>query len=169
MVEVLTNVYTSEAEIVNVLSQLGLDFTLDDLVEPTLTQAKLEFIEDATDLINQFAALRYLEADMVNSRWVRSRASWLAAYLFTQRRGNPAPGSVADRHERIMDELRDVREENIDIPRLATRGNFVPSISNYKIDDRFTKRKVRVETEISSGGTYPEQDADVLLNRNEWF
>lgn len=170
MVETLANTYTTEEEIVNVLSQAGIDFDLDDLSAPLRTQAVKEFIEDATDIINQHAAIRYEETDLANSRWVHSRASWIAAWLFSQRRGNPAPDSLANRYEIILDELREVRNDNLDIPRLATKSNFVPSISNFKIDDRFGVRKIRVQTQISSGGTYSEQDIDTLNNLdNDWF
>lgn len=170
MVETLANVYTTQAEIVNVYSQAGFDFTLDDLSGATLTQAILEFTEDATDIINQHAAIRYEESDMENSRWVRSRASWIAAYLFSQRRGNPTPDPFANRFEMIMDELREVRNDNLDIPRLGTKSNFIPSISNFEIDDRFGVRKIRVQPQISSGGTYSEQDISTLSNiDNDWF
>jgi len=170
MVEVLTNVYTSQAEVESIYSVAGFDFTTDDRTGAPLTQTILEFVEDATDQINQYAGLRYLETDMVNSRWVRSRASWIAAYRFAQRRGNPAAASLADRFEEIMQELRDVRSEDIDIPRLGTSGNFIPSISNYKIDDRFRERKVRVQTNISSGGIYSEQDvARFFGSQSEFF
>lgn len=157
MVETLAFVYTSEAEIVNVYSQAGLDFSLDDLVAE-LAQAKKEFIEDATDFINQYAGDRYDEADMTESRWVRSRASWIAAYFFSQRRGNPPPESFAVQFDRFEKELMQVKDDTLNIPRLGTSSNFIPSISNYEIDDRSSVRKIRVQPEISSGGTYPEQD-----------
>lgn len=167
MVETLAFTYTSQAEVEKVYSQAGLDFSLDDLAGADLTQGIKEFLEDATDFVNQFAGDRYEEADMNESRWVRSRASWIAAYLFSQRRGNPPPEAFANRFDMIRDELEQVKADNLNIPRLGTKSNFLPSISNYTIDDRHPIRKVRVQTDISSGGLYSEQDVS-NQHDNEW-
>lgn len=153
--EVLSEVYTSKAEIESLLSFSGVDVRLDDLGEADMIQTILEIAEEATDVVNEHCLGRYKSTDMVDSRWVHSAATWIACYLLSQRRGNPA--LFSDRYQQIITRLEDVQRRRKHIPRLGTREDLTPAVSNVRVDDRFIKAKVRVERSISTGGTYSNQ------------
>lgn len=159
-VETLSFVYTSITEIEKIYSSAGADFASDDFTGADLTQLQLEIVEDATDYINQYVLGRYRATDLADSRWVRTRASWIGAYFLSQRRGNPAPEPFFSRKEEIEEELIKVRDQKIMIPRLSNKSDFTPALSNYKIDHRFRKAKIRVQQRTSTGGTSSRQDLD---------
>ena len=149
--ETLTEVYTSQDEIERLMSREGVFLQTDDLTGSDLTDYFTEVIADGTDYINQYAGFRYLEADMKNNRWVRSRATWLGAYYLFQRRGQAPPAVLQNRFIEITDELEKVHAEKILIPRLKTSEDLSPAMSNLKVDHSFQVNKVRVKPTISTG------------------
>jgi hypothetical protein len=155
-VETLSQVYTTQAEIERIYSNLASSLQIDDVDIDEVSDFWTELTEDATDIINQYAESYYDPTDMVNSRWVRTRASWVGCYLLSQRRGNPS--LFADRFEIIIDELQRVYRGDLIIPRLPTREDMTPAMSNVVIDDRFRVHKIRVHPTISTGGTSGKQD-----------
>jgi len=115
-------------------------------------------IDEATDTINQYAMEWYEESRLVNSLWVRRRATVIACWLLSQRRGNP--GQFEERVSQITLELEKVLKGDLRIPRLPMRADFTPGVSNYRVDDRYLVRKTRVEPQISTGGRGSKQDID---------
>lgn len=157
-VETLTYVYTSRAEMSRIASQAGIEGRLEDLIDDD--QALLEIMEEATDWVNQYVAMIYNESDLANSRWVRSRATWYACYLLTQRLGNPP--LFADRIDQYTEDLKSAMAQRIQIPRLPVRSGMVPAMSNVIVDDRYNIHKLRVHQSISPGGTSGRQDPSYL-------
>ena len=156
-VEVLTKTYVTQEEIERIsYGSLGIELITDDIVGNEKDEWWREITEEATDYINQFCELRYAPEDLVDSRWVRSRATWVAAYFISQRRGN-SPIFV-DKFDEITDELQRVADGRIIIPRLPTREDFTPAMSNLVVHDWFQIHKLRVHPSISTGGTSSRQD-----------
>lgn len=157
-VETLAQIYTTQAEVERIAygSQGSTLITEDVTAGEEQTTLWTEVTEEASDFINEFASLRYDPSDLVDSRWVRSRASWVAAYFISQRRGNPA--LFVNRFDEITDELQRVANGQIIIPRLPTREDFTPAMSNVIIHDYFNIHKIRVHPSISTGGGGKNQD-----------
>ena len=150
----LYSAYTSEAEIKRILSTPGFDLRVDDLAN-TL-EVITDVVEEATDLVNFYCALNYNESDLETSPLVRRWATWIACYLLSQSRGNPA--LFVDRMGEVLALLEEVSKHDRIIPRLPTREDLTPAMSNVHIDDKFRTHKIRVHHTISTGGTYGKQD-----------
>jgi len=150
----LSYAYTSEAEIKRVISTSGFDLRVDDLAD-TL-DAITDIVEEATDMVNFYCGLHYNESDLETSPLVRRWTTWVACYLLSQRRGNPA--IFADRMGEVLALLEEVSRHDRIIPRLPTREDLTPAMSNVHIDDKFRTHKIRVHPTISTGGTYGKQD-----------
>lgn len=145
------------------------DITIDDVtfLEED-NQMWVELIEEATDFVNQYAIWRYDAEDMVNSRWVRSRATDILAYLLSQRRANPALATYETRFRDIEAELQRVEKGMLKIPRLPISGDLTPAMSNIKIDDRFRTKKARVQQSTSVGGGHPNQDQAIEIPTDQF-
>lgn len=150
-VETLSYTYTSQAEIESLYSSEGVSLRIDDLTGSALTNFWTEWIADATTIIRSYCEGTYSDEDLSISHWVRRRATWIAAYLMSQRRANPA--QFQPRYEEIMEELERVRTGELTIPGVPMRADLSPSVDNLVIDDRMFLRKQRVQSGISAGGT----------------
>jgi hypothetical protein len=159
-VETLTYTYTSEDEIKRLASVSGVNLRTSDLVGSNTTDYWTELVADATDIVNQYVLGLYEEIDLADNRWVRTRASWIGLTQLCRRRGNPVPDSVLQRYEEIIEELLQVRDGFMQIPRLPTRADIVPVMSNLRVDDRYLSRKLRVNPNISTGQISGQQDID---------
>jgi hypothetical protein len=166
-VETLSYVYTSENEITRLISQTGVALRVSDLTGTEKTTYWVEVTEEASDFINQYCT-NYDPADMADSRWVRSRATWIALVLLCRRRANPVPDSIIQRYEEILEELRLILAGVLQIPRLDPVSDTLPTMSNQRVDDRFRHRKLRTNPTISVGRTTPDQDLDWLWTY-DWF
>lgn len=159
----LSYLYTTKAECLRRYGDVGLKSIVQDLGASDTVEFWTELTSEATDVINTYCLVFYNAADLYNSRWVRSRATWIGCYLLSQRRGNPA--QFIPRYQEIMEELLMVMEGRLMIPGLATSNDFAPAMSNLQVDDRFAVSKIRVEQIISTGGTSSRQN---LSNRWGW-
>ena len=158
--ETISYTYTSRADIEGVFSAVGVSLRVDDLTSTTaLTAFWNDLIYEATDIINQYCEMYYAPADLATSYWVKVRTKWIGAYLLSQRRANPA--LFLQRYEEIIEELIQVSQGMLIIPRLPTRSELVPSLSNLIVDDRYRIRKLRVHPEISTGRTSSRQELSV--------
>jgi phage gp36-like protein len=157
MVESLAFTYTSRDEIVRIFGASGVNFRGDDLRNSRgETDMMNEIIGEATEMINFYCGMNYAEVDLNDSYLVRRWATWIACHLLSQRRGNPA--MFVDKYEETLRLLEEVYKFNRIIPRLPTREDLTPAMSNLHIDDRFRTHKIRVHPTISTGGTYGKQD-----------
>lgn len=157
-VETLTYTYTSQAEVQRLISTEGVQLRITDLTGTNATDYWTELIAEATDIVNQYCLGYYEAEEMADNRWVRSRATWIALALLCKRRANPVPGSILDRYEEIIADLNGVLIGKFMIPRLGTRSDMLPSLSNLRVDDRYRTRKLRVNPNISTGVIGSNQD-----------
>jgi hypothetical protein len=154
--EVLPYIYTDQDAIERLYSENGVSLSLDDLTGAEQTTFWTEITSEATDVVNQYAELYYAPIDINDSSWVQRRATWIAAYFLSQRRGNPA--IFGDRYDEIIEELKAVYRGELLIPRMPTREDMTPAMSNLIVDDRFRVHKLRVHPTISTGGVSSRQD-----------
>ncbi len=154
--ETLTYTYTTQAEIERLYGKTGVAAITADLQGTNIASMWEEIIADATLTIDSYASQVYDQEDLATSRWVRNRATWLAAYRLSQRKGNN--DLYAQRYQEIIDELEKVKSLILIIPNIPTSSDLTPAMSNISIDPRYNIRKVRVNPEISTGGTSDRQD-----------
>jgi hypothetical protein len=109
--------FTTIDEITDIFSQDAVDLRTDDLTDPIISAAAMaRLIADATNIIYQYTWLIYNVTDLSNSDWVRTRASYIACYLVSMRRGNP--GQYIDRYNSILEELKLIMSRDLYIPGL---------------------------------------------------
>ena len=63
-----------------------------------------------------------------------------------------------EKYDETIKLLEEVYKFNRIIPRIPTREDLTPAMSNMHVDDRFRVHKLRVHPTISTGGTYGKQD-----------
>jgi phage gp36-like protein len=154
--------YTTIEEMEHVLSPLGVQLRGDDNDDGTIDPGVIEdCIDEATEWVNLYVSTRYSENSLNTSSWTRAITTRLACYLVSQRRGNPALFEAET--ERILNWLTMIKNGQLRIPRLPDRMNLIPSMSNYRVDDRFSINKTRVQPSISTGASYGKQDLDPNL------
>ena len=157
--ETLTYVYTSRTEIARLFSETAVQLREDDDDDGTAESGVIQdCVDEATDTINLYCFDWYEAAAMSENLTVRRWATLIGCYLLSQRRGNPA--QFKDRYEELIARLERIQTGELHVPRLATKKDFTPGVSNYSINDRFRIKKVRVEQQISTGGRHATQDID---------
>lgn len=156
MTETLAYEYTSEAEIKRLYGKSGVQLILKDISGSDVGEIWDEVIADATQTIDQYAAQIYNQQDLATSRWVRIRATWIGAFRLSQRTGSN--DLFAQRYEEILEELEKVLELKLMIPNIPLSADMSPMMSNVTIDPRSNSKKIRVQQEISTGGTSDRQD-----------
>lgn len=159
--------YTSKSEIERVYSvEATLARTEDVTDEGAVSGVFADVIAEVTDEINLYCDKWYEDVQLVQSPWIRRQATWMACHYLSMRRGDP--GQYHDRYERIISLLEKVLNGTMQIPRLATKSDLTPALSNYRVDDRFHIAKTRVQPTISSGGTSGRQQLDPQFPC-EWY
>lgn len=152
----LSHVYTSEAELVRLMSATSLDqylmepdgTALTGITTPTRDDVLYDAIEQATDKVNDYCYQLYAPAKLETSRWVRLRATQIAAHLLTQRKGEP--GRYQELYDSALNDLEEVRMIRRYIPRLQTIADHRPTADNQVINDTFLSARARVSRQSSS-------------------
>lgn len=117
----------------------------------TIAQA----VNVATAWVKRFTQSLYDVADLANSWSVVTWATIKAAHWICARRANPIPTSLNNLYLEAIDELTMVRAQQMQIEDIGYRNEILPSWSNLRIDQRWTIKKMRVETVLS--GRMPSQ------------
>jgi len=160
MVESLNYTYSSEAEVKRILTTNGYtDYTTDDRTPADVIG---DAVNQATDEVNIRCLKWYGESDLANNSFVRRLATWIACYLLTQDRGDEP--RYQDAYNKAIETLDKVSSGEFQLPRCPQRADLTPCMSNYVIDDRFKKSKVRVQGATSVGPTYTEQKQDITFD-----
>lgn len=108
-------------------------------------------INQATEELDAYLTNRYSQASLQTSPIVTRWATTLASYFLSINRGNPPPESLAAEFTRIMTLLVDVVSTGVyQLPGVSLRSDMRPTLSNLRIDRRYTQSKIRVEKAISS-------------------
>ena len=162
----LSALYTSREEINRRYGSVGVKSSTQDMTGADTVEFWVELTSEASDVVNTYCWVYYLPADLEDSRWVRSRATWIGCYLLSIRRGNP--GLFKMRYDEIIEELQAVAGGIIQIPELPTRGDFTPAMSNVRIEDGFRSTRVRVDQTSSTGGVGSRQDISYVWPWQDW-
>lgn len=109
-------------------------------------------IERAAGDMNALLSLRYDLADLVGNAWCRNCNAALAAYLLATRQGETAPVGIFSERERYFTALADIRDSRQNIPGVVNSVTSQPGVSNFAIDLRERRAKVRRVVETSTGG-----------------
>lgn len=144
--------FTSTTEIDCMFGASAVELRTDDGSESTIVA---EIINQASETVQSYTDRYYDAADLTGSNWVRRRATILAAYYLSSRRGNPTQYTAMV--EQITRELEGVAEGKILIPGVAARSVDVPTVSNQTVDDRYRYSKLRT-LHGTSTTRYPGQD-----------
>lgn len=160
MVESLNYVYSSEAEVKRILTTAGFtDYTTDDR---TVADVVADAVNMATDEVNIYCFKWYAESDLANNSFVRRLATWIACNYLTADRGDEP--RYQEQYNRAIEFLKDIESGKKQLPRCPQRGDLAPCMSNYVIDDRFKKSKVRVQSETSTGPAHSQQKQDITFD-----
>ena len=156
--------YCTATDIDNVLSSTGVDLRTDDGTEATLVA---EVIEEADQEIEQAAHYLYTAASLATNVWVNHRAKDIAAFLLCERRGNPAPASLARKFDRAIELLEKVRIGGLLIPGAVMSKALAPTMSNVRSTLRPFPRSV-IEKTRSTGKPegYNQSNVDPLDRTN---
>jgi hypothetical protein len=146
--------FTSQDEIERLFSQMAIKLRTDDLAGVDIASWWEEHISDATLRVWTYLHLLYGDttgtptSDLVNSYWIRRRATWIACYYISQRRGNPA--QFSERYAEIIDELEQVHLGFLQVPELPTSAKLTPAMDNVIVDMRYPLSKLRVQVPLST-------------------
>lgn len=140
---------TSREEIERLYSQIGVDIRTPLAEDPDFLLLE-EIMCHATETIASYTLSHYETADLVGSAYIRRRATILAAFYLSERKGNP-PQFVAAA-KRVMEDLELIRTNKIIIPDARVRAADVPTVHSHRVDDRYLVNKQRV---VASQSTKP--------------
>ena len=158
---------TSEDEINRLFSTSGVSLRIDDLSAGDQTTFKNEIIYQATETIYTYLETLYELADLGNSYWVRQRATYIAAYLLSLRKGNP--GHFVRMYNEAIADLEAVQSGSLQVPSLYLKEDLSPSMSNLTVDNRYHLHKQRVHPSISTGGTTGREHLAWAYGLHEWI
>lgn len=136
----LTRTYTTQGEIEDYISEEGVDLRLDDL--DNVSDVMTTLCERATARVQSIMRKAYDDIDLAGSVWVRERATVIAVYLLSLRRGNP--GLLRDQYEEAMTEMEMVVAGDLWID-LARSAETTVVMQNVSSDNRFPFTPIRVD------------------------
>ena len=155
---------TSSAELERLFSQVGVELRTLDGDQTTIVD---EIVDWVTETIASFTLHHYDTENLEASPWARRRATILAAYYLSQRKGNPAQ-FVAEA-KRVMEELELVRTNKILIPNVPVRAADVPTISSFRVDDRYLINKQRIVKSQSTKPSPSQQSYELPYLGGDFF
>jgi hypothetical protein len=158
--------YCSETDIDSILSPFGaeiranddLDNSTDPVTDATNADANIaSCIAQATVRVNMSLLQRYTVAVCVASTWVRWCTAYLSARYLCLRRNNPVPESLQAECEQFERELAAIFASKAhliaDDGMAAPKFDMTPTVTNYTIDSRYARSKVRRIPTTSTGGS----------------
>lgn len=161
--------YCTRADIESVWTPAAVLAAADDDSSGTLSPVEeahiARAIERAAGTMNAVLELRYSLTDLTGNDWCRDCNAALAAYLLATRAGDAAPDTVAAEFDRYLDALAQIRDGLACVPEVTESNRHGPTVSNFRIDLREPRAKVRRVLETSTGGvpvdgvrSFPETD-----------
>lgn len=149
-------VYCTESDIDSILSTDGVDARIDDLGDGSTNSTNIAAaIEQASEKVNFYLSRRYVTAYLTQSAWVKWATATIAAWIIARRRGNPVMGSLEEDYTKYVEQLEQINRGEYDVPNVAPRFDVTPAVSNYTVDGRFDRTKIRKIQPTSTGG--PQQ------------
>ncbi len=159
--------YCNEANLDSILSAFGVVVRANDDLDGSNSagadftaqeSAIADCITQATVKINHKLIQRYGVQTLVGSSWVKWACAYLAARALCIRRNNPPPDSVVTECDEIERELAGIYRNEAHLitdsglpatPRIAGRM----TVTNYTVDSRYARGKVRRVPTTSTGGS----------------
>jgi len=140
--------FTSAEEIIRLISLDGSNQWIDDLSKEDYDDFLQETISDATLTCMQYIGMKYDADNLYQSYWVRRRATYIAAYHFTKRRGDP--GLYGEDFNRSILELEQVADGIIQIPDIPFSAGMLAVMQSPVIDMRYLQNKIRIRRTAST-------------------
>jgi hypothetical protein len=141
----LTYKYTTQAEMEGLFSTVGVADRLDDNDNGAIAAPETTYLDQiityATNRLNQYLLQYHTDEDMSTNDWCREKATVIACYLLSRRRGNAAQFEAE--YAEILAYLKGYPNYVGQIPFLPLRHEKGPALSNLVIDDR-RMNKIRV-------------------------
>jgi len=148
--------YTSEDEMKQLFGEEGVSLRMDDVDVDEYEDTITDIIADATETCDLYLRARYDQSDLATSKWVRRRATFIACYYLSRRRGNPA--EYVTQYEEARADLEDVKDGDLLLPGVPVSASMTPTMSNFVMDAR-NVQPMRVRTELSVGDNTGDQFA----------
>lgn len=142
-----TYTFTSREEIERLYSTLAVNLRIDDLSSANQTNMFNDLVNAATSTVASYTMRYYNNADLVNSSWVRRRATIIGAYYLSMRRANGTQFGLE--YQRIIEELEKFLTSTPpfipdDVGGLVPiRSAAIPTVSRQIVDDRYRTDKLR--------------------------
>lgn len=149
----LTTVYTSRADVEDLLSVIAVNLRVDDNASGIITSDEEARVTRSTYVgtafVNRYCIQRYEEAQLATSWSVWHWATVRAAFWLCCRRGNPIPGSLAQLMKETVDELKEVAARRMPVDDLGDRNIMQAAWSNVRLDGRYSVRQLRFQRALS--------------------
>lgn len=142
--------YTTEARVLLLAGQLGVDLRLDDADESDDYADAMSWAIDAGTVEVDGYCQQYSQADLAASAWVMTHADYFALRALCQRRLNDVPESLAKECERREKQLMLVLQRKFPVPRVAKSRRPV-AVTNYNVDLRKYNNTIGVDKTRSTG------------------
>jgi uncharacterized protein DUF1320 len=151
----MTQTYCAKPDIESLWTPALLLASVDDDSSGTLSPTEEGYItaaiERAANRMNAYLEQRYKLADLAGNAWCRDANAAIAAYLLSIRRGTSAPAPFQLQYDALMSDLYDISRGRLNVPQATQTLEMIPTVSNFRIDPRQSRAKVRRVSEISSG------------------
>ena len=165
----MTQTYCTKSDIEALWDPADLLASVDDDASGTYSATEDGYItraiERAAGRMNAYLEQRYKLADLAGNAWCRDANAAIAAYLLSIRRGDPAPAPLQLQYDAYASDLYDISRCRLSVPEATQTLEMIPTVSNFRIDPRQSRAKVRRVSEISSGAppsgsrkSFPEGD-----------
>jgi hypothetical protein len=122
---------------------------IDNGVNVWLAALLVKATKYATSRIQDFCLTRYDDSMLVQSWTVNQWATTIACRWLGVRLFRAAPEQIESAYQEVMEELKAVKNSEMNLANIGPRTSEWPFISNVTVDLGYTYRKVRVETPIS--------------------
>jgi hypothetical protein len=121
--------------------------------EANITRA----IDRAASIMNAVLEVRYDLDDLADNVWCRDCNAALAAYLLGIRKTDEAPPGIEAEFDRYLDDLARIRDGQMNVPSVSESDQHCPTVTNFAIDLREHRPKVRRVAETSTGENVPSE------------
>src|SRR5688572_25250701 len=147
--------YCTKSDIEALWDPADLLASVDDDVSGTYSPTEDGYItraiERAAGRMNAYLEQRYKLADLAGNAWCRDANAAIAAYLLSIRRGDAAPAPLQLQYDAYASDLYDISRGRLNVSEATQTLEMIPTVSNFRIDPRQSRAKVRRVSETSSG------------------
>lgn len=156
--------FSSREEIDRQISVQGTEWHSDDVSDDD--DVILEVVERATGTVKAKLNRLYADVNLASSPWVRHRATIIACYYLSIRRGNVS--IYESLYFQALDEIDQLIDGELFLEELPRNNSNPIAVQNYHTDNRFPFSPIRIDmitsTVIAPGQTNVDRIAAFL-----WF